>query len=149
MRPCGPVLAIAALAAGCVPNPRNEIAAVAEAAMREAVREAPGKALCVDRVITRWQPATKVRRIDPPPPPGFADLLAEGVFRGGGGLKGDAIGGVAIRGGAGCYDLRGPVISGNRAMIEVHIPGVGWNVWMRRTQADWRVVMTTTSVYPI
>jgi hypothetical protein len=87
-------------------------------------------------------------RIDPPPPPGFAPLLVPGVFRGGGGIKGATVAGVAVRGGAGCFDLRGPLVKGDRAMVEVHLPGLGWNVWLRRTDGDWRVVMTTTSRYP-
>jgi hypothetical protein len=141
------VLAGAALAA-CQPNPRNEIAGVAQAAMAQAVADAPGKALCVERAVAPWRPAAQVRRIDTPAPPGFASLRGEGVFRGGGGLRGDEVAGVAVRGGMECFQLRGPLVAGDRAMLEVGQPGIGWNVWLRKTQADWRVVMTTTSVYP-
>ena len=70
------------------------------------------------------------------------------MFRGGGGVKGADVAGVAVRDGRGCFQLRGPVVAGDRAMLEVHLPGIGWNLWERRTDADWRVVMTTTSVYP-
>lgn len=147
MRIVGPLLFTLTLA-GCQPNPRNEIAAVAQAAMAQAVADAPGKRLCVEREIAPWQPAAATGRIDTPAPPGFATLRAEGRFRGGGGLKGDEVAGVAVRSGPGCFALRGPVIAGDRAMIEVHLPGIGWNVWEKRTDGDWRVVMTTTSVYP-
>ena len=134
--------------ASCTPNPRNEIAGIAQAAMAEATKDAPGKRLCVARAIGTWRPAAIDRRIDPPAPPGFAQLLREGVFRGGGGLKGAAVGSVAVRSGAGCFDLRGPLIDGDRAMLEVHVARVGWNVWLHKVDGDWRVVMTTTSVYP-
>ena len=141
------MLASAALSA-CKPNPRNEIAGVAQAAMAQAVADAPGKPLCVERAVAPWRPAAQVKRIDTPAPPGFASLRAEGVFRGGGGLRGDEVAGVVVRGGEECFHLRGPLVAGDRAMLEVGQPGIGWNVWLRKTQADWRVVMTTTSVYP-
>lgn len=141
------LLAIGLLLAGCQPNPRNEISAIAAAALTEVQRTSPGQAPCVQRTIMPWQAAAEARRHDPPPPPGFAPLYADGVFRGGGGLKGAAVGGVAVRGGAGCLDLRGPLVAGDRAMIEVHQRGTGLNLWLRRTDGDWRVVMTTTSAY--
>lgn len=141
------VLASVALAA-CRPNPRNEIAGVAEAAMAQAVADAPGKQLCVERAIARWQPAAAAHRVDTPAPPGFAPLRGEQVFRGGGGLKGDDVAGVIVRSGRECFRLRGPLVAGDRAMLEVRQPGIGWNVWLRKTERDWRVVMTTTSVYP-
>ena len=140
--------ALIALLAGCTPNPRNEIPAIVAAAMREAVEQAPGKPLCVERIIGRWQTAREVMRLDTPAPPGFEDLRAERGFHGGGGIKGAAVGGVAVRSGQECFDLRGPVIAGDRAMIEAHLPGIGWNLWLRRADGDWRVVMTTTSTYP-
>lgn len=142
------VLVAGVMLATCRPNPRNEIGAIAQAAMAQAVADAPGKRLCVARAIAPWQPATAAHRVDPPAPPGFAPLLAAGVFRGGGGLKGADVAGVAVRERPECFHLHGPLVAGNRAMIEVRVPGVGWNVWLRRTEADWRVVMTTTSVYP-
>ena len=142
-------LAALGLLAGCVPNPRNEIGPIAEAAMTQIVADAAGQPVCVDRVIAPWQPSSEVRRIDPPAPPGFADLMTPGGFRGGGGIKGDQVGGARISAAAGCLDLRGPLVSGDRAMIEIHLPGVGQNLWLRRIAGDWRVVMTTTSEYPI
>ncbi|MBW6522351.1 hypothetical protein KZ810_02470 [Sphingomonas sp. RHCKR47] len=132
----------------CQPNPRNEIAAIADVAMEEVARTAPGQKLCVDRVIAPWQPAADVRRVDPPAPPGYADLYARGAFRGGGGISGTTVGGVPVGAAPSCFDLRGPLVSGDRAMIEVHLPGTGLNVWERRTDGVWRVVTTTTSVYP-
>ena len=116
--------------------------------MAQAVSDAPGKRLCVERAIASWQPAAAARRLDPPAPPGFAPLLNAPEFRGGGGLKGGEVAGVRIGAGNGCFQLRGPLIAGDHAMLEVHLPGIGWNVWARRTDGDWRVVMTTTSVYP-
>lgn len=134
--------------AGCQPNPRNEIAAIVEATMAQAVADAPGKRLCVERAIAPWRPAKNANRVDTPAPPGFAWLRGDQAFRGGGGVKGDNVAGVAVREGANCFQLRGPLIAGEQAMMEVGQPGFGWNVWLRRTEADWRVVMTTTSVYP-
>lgn len=140
------LIALAAVSA-CSPNPRNEIAEIASVAMEEVARTARGQRLCVDRVIAPWQPATVSRRIDPPAPPGFDKLYAAGTFRGGGGIKGDAVGGVRVGTSAGCFDLRGPLVSGNRAMIEVHHDNTGFNVWQRRTDGVWRVAAVTTSVY--
>ena len=145
---CLTIYVVSTFLSACTPNPRSEIAAIATAAMEEAVKDAPGKRLCVDRTLVPWQPPGKVQRVDPPAPPGFEGLYRAPAYRGGGALKGDGVGGVAIRSGGGCLDLRGPLIVGDRAMIEVHLPGVGWNVWERRTDGDWRVVMTTTSQYP-
>lgn len=133
--------------AGCQPNPRTEIGAVAEAALAELQRTSPGHPFCVERTIAPWQTAIAARRRDPPAPPGFAGLYDSHVFRGGGGLKGAAVGAAIVRGGAGCVDLRGPLIDGDKAMVEVHLPGIGWNVWLHRVAGDWRVVMTTTSSY--
>ena len=134
--------------AGCQPNPRTEIAAIAEAALAEVSRTAPGQALCVERTIVPWRPAAELMRKDPSPPPGYEGLYGPGVFRGGGGIKGDVVGAMAVRSGASCFDLRGPLVAGDRAMLEVHLPGTGFNLWLRRTDGDWRVVTTTTSVYP-
>lgn len=142
------VLIVLAAVSACQPNPRNEIADIASVAMEEVARTAPGQALCVDRVIATWQPAAMSRRIDPPAPPGYADLYAPGTFHGGGGVKGATLGGVPIGTAPSCFDLRGPLVKGDRAMIEVHLPGTGLNVWERRTGGVWRVVTTTTSVYP-
>lgn len=141
------LLVAAAAMAGCQPNPRNEIAAVAAAGLAEVRRTAPGQPLCVARTIAPWQPAGQVGRQDPPAPPGFAALYGAGVFRGGGGLKGGSAGGVAVSGRAGCLALHGPLIAGDRAMLEVDVPSIGQNLWMRRIDGDWRVVMTTTSSY--
>ena len=132
------------LIAGCQPNPRNEIAAVARAALAEAARKTP----CVDRTISQWQPATTARRVDTTAPSGFDDLRADHAFRGGGALSGSRIAGVAIRGGAGCIDLRGPVIDGDRALIELHLAPVSRNAWLRKVDGNWRVVATTRSYYP-
>lgn len=142
-------LAACVVVASCErqPNPRNEIGAIAEAALTEVQRTAPGQALCVDRTIAPWRAATEAHRRDPPPPPGYEPLYSGSVFRGGGGLKGAAVGGVTVRGGVGCLDLRGPLVSGEHAMIEVHQAATGLNLWLQRTGGDWRVVMTTTSVY--
>lgn len=148
MRRAAAGLIVLLAASACQPNPRNEIAAIADAAMEEVARTAPGQKLCVDRVIAPWQPADQMRRVDPPAPPGYTDLYAQGTFRGGGGIKDSTIGGVPIGTAAACFDLRGPLVSGDRAMIEVHLPGTGLNVWERRTDGVWRVVTTTTSVYP-
>lgn len=152
MRRAAGVMVLVALSA-CRPNPRNEIGEIAGAAMAEVARTArsqgPGEQLCVDRVIAPWQPAGVSRRVDPPAPPGYADLYAPDTFRGGGGIKGETIGGVRVGTSAECYDLRGPLVNGDRAMIEVHLPGVGLNVWQRRTGGVWRVVTTTTSSYPM
>lgn len=137
-----------ALLGGCTPNPRNEIPAIVSAAMGEAQKDAPGKRLCVERTIAPWQSVAEAHRIDPPAPPGFDALYATGVYRGGGALKGDRVATVAVHGGAGCFTLRGPLIAGDQAMLEVYLPGIGWNVWLKRTAPDWRVVMTTTSQYP-
>ena len=147
-RGCGLAVCVIALA-GCErqPNPRNEIAAIAEAALTEVQRTAPGQALCVDRTIAPWQTAADAHRHDPPAPPGYDALYGDGVFRGGGGLKEASVGGVAVRGGSGCLDLRGPLVSGDQAMIEVHQAATGLNLWLQRTGGDWRVVMTTTSTY--
>lgn len=141
------VVVVSVALAGCQPNPRAEIGAIAEAALGEVWRTAPGQRLCADRTIAPWQPAAAARRHDPPAPPGYASLYDDGIFRGGGGLKGAAVGGVTLRGGPGCLDLRGPIVSGDRAMIEVRQRAIGLNVWLRRTDGDWRVVMTTTSTY--
>lgn len=146
-RRIGVAAAVAALA-GCQPNPRSEIGDVARPALAELARTSADRHLCVDRTIAPWQPAAEARRIDPPPPPGFERLYAPGVFRGGGGLKEARVGDVTVGGSPDCLDLRGPLIAGDLAMIEVHLPGTGWNVWMRRVAGDWRVVMTTTSRYP-
>ena len=140
------LIALAAVSA-CSPNPRNEIAAIAGGAMEEVARTARGQRLCVDRVIAPWQPAAVSRRIDPPAPPGFEKLYAAGTFRGGGGIKGDAIGSVRVGTSAGCFDLRGPLVSGDHAMIEVHRADTGFNVWQRRTDGVWRIAVVTTSVY--
>lgn len=140
------LIALAAVSA-CSPNPRNEIAAIAGVAMEEVARTAQGQRLCVDRVIAPWQPAAKARRIDPPAPPGFEDLYAAETFRGGGGIKGGSVGGVAVGTSAACFDLRGPSVKGDRAMVEVHHADIGYNVWQRRTDGVWRVVTVTTSVY--
>lgn len=147
MRPAAAALLLVMLA-GCTPNPRAEIPAIVAAAMREAVEDAPDKPLCVDRFVAPWQPAETAGRVDTPAPPGFEPLRARGVFRGGGGIKGEETGGVAIRSGASCFALRGPLVSGDMAMIEVGQPGIGWNVWLRRQSGGWRAVMTTTSLYP-
>lgn len=140
------LIALAAVSA-CSPNPRNEIPAIAGVAMEEVARTAQGQRLCVDRVIAPWQPAAVSRRIDPPAPPGFEELYAAGTFRGGGGIKGNAIGGVRVGTRDGCYDLRGPLVKGDHAMIEVHHADTGFNVWQRRTDGVWRVAAVTTSVY--
>ena len=145
--PCA-VGIVVCLLAGCTVNPRNEIAAIAEATLAEVARTAPGQRLCVDRTVTPWSPASEARRVDPPAPPGFSALFAPGVFRGGGGLAGSRIGGVAISGKPGCFDLRGPVVSGDRALMEVHLPGTGWNGWLRKHDGRWRVAAVTTSYYP-
>lgn len=139
--------ALLLLLAGCQANPRNEIAAVADAALAEVKRTAPAQALCVDRVIPPWQPAAQARRHDPPAPPGDELLYAPGVFRGGGGLKGASVGGVRVGVGTGCLTLRGPLIAGDRAMVEVDQAGTALNLWLRRADGDWRVTMTTTGVY--
>lgn len=131
----------------CRANPRNEVPAVADAALTEVSRTAPGERLCVDRIISPWRPAGEVQWSDPPPPPGFENL-SRAAFRGGGGLKGASVGGMAIGAGRDCFDLRGPLVDGDRAMVEVHRPGTGFNLWLQRTDGDWRVVTTTTSVYP-
>lgn len=145
-RAAGLIVLVAASA--CQPNPRNEIAQIAGVAMEEVARTAPGQSLCVDRVIAAWQPAAMSRRVDPPAPPGYADLYAPGTFQGGGGVKGATLGGVPIDAKPWCFDLRGPLVKGDRGMIEVQLPGTGLNVWQRRTDGVWRVVTTTTSVYP-
>ncbi len=131
----------------CQPNPRNEIAAIAGVAMEEVARTAQGQRLCVDRVIAPWQPATTARRVDPPAPPGYDDFYTSPSFLGGGGIKGASIGGIAVGTSTGCFDLRGPVVIGDRAMIEVHHADTGFNVWQRRTDGVWRVVTVTTRVY--
>lgn len=140
-------------ASACQPNPRNEIAQIADVAMEEVARTANAQVfsapLCVDRVITPWQPAHYARRIDPPAPPGFADLYAPDSFRGGGGVKGAIVGGIPVATRPECFALFGPLIRGDRAMIEVHVPGIGFNIWERRTDGVWRVVTTTTSDYPL
>ena len=138
----------ACLLAGCSDNPRTQIQPIVEAAMVSMTIDAPGRSLCVDRTIALWQPNDEVKRIDTPTPPGFEDLRREGVFRGGGGIKGDMVGPARVGSGAGCFDLRGPLIDGDRAMVEVHLPGIGHNIWLRRTGPDWRAVMSTTSEYP-
>ena len=135
-----------ALATGCSPNPRNEIPDIAAAALADMARTDPGRHLCVQRTIAAWQPAVEAGRYDPPAPPGLGELYAA-PFRGGGGLKGASAGGVPIGSGAGCLDLRGPLVSGDRAMIEAHLGDAGLNNWLRRTDGDWRVVMTTSSSY--
>ncbi|WP_375270146.1 hypothetical protein [Sphingomonas sp.] len=146
MRRAAAAIALATLVA-CRPNPRNEIAEIAGVAMEEVARTAQGRPLCVDRVIAPWQEASASRRVDPPAPPGYGDLYAAGTFRGGGGIKGDAIGGVRVGTSAACFDLRGPLVKDERAMIEVHHADIGFNVWQRRTDGVWRVAAVTTSVY--
>lgn len=152
MRRAAAGLIVLLTASACQPNPRNEIAAIADAAMEEVARTANAKVfsapLCVDRVIAPWEPAQYSLRIDPPAPPGFADLYAPDTFRGGGGVKGALVGGIPVAARPECLSLFGPLIRGDRAMIEVHLPGTGLNVWERRTDGVWRVVTTTTSVYP-
>ncbi len=140
------LLAGVMLVAGCSPNPRGEITAIAAAALADMASTDSGRHLCVQRTIAPWRPAAEARRYDPPAPPGFGPLFAAG-FHGGGGLKGASVGGVPVGGGAGCVDLRGPLVSGDRAMIEAHLGEAGLNNWLRRTDGDWRVVMTTSSVY--
>ena len=142
-----PVILLLA-AAGCRPNPRNEIHAVTDAALTSAVAETRDKGLCVHRAIAPWRPAGEARRVDTPAPPGFAPLRIVGVFRGGGALKGKQVGGVRVAEEGICLDLRGPLIAGDRAMVELHSAPAGWNLWLRKTDGDWRVVMTTTSAYP-
>ena len=146
MRLLGAALLLAV--AGCRPNPRNEIAAVADAALTSAVAETRNPDLCVHRAISPWRPAAEARRVDTPAPPGFEPLRAAGVFRGGGALKGAQAGGVRVAEGAGCLDLRGPLVAGDRAMVELQQGPSGWNLWLRKTDGDWRMVMTTTSAYP-
>lgn len=145
-------LVVLLAASACQPNPRNEIAQIADVAMAEVARTANARVfsapLCVDRIIPPWQPAQHARRIDPPAPPGFADLYAPDTFRGGGGVRGAIVGGILVASRPECFTLYGPLIRGDRAMIEVHLPGTGLNVWQRRTGGVWRVVTTTTSVYP-
>lgn len=147
MRRAAAAGAIVLAAAACQPNPRNEITAIAGVAMEEVARTAQGRRLCVDRVIAPWRPAVEAGRVDPPAPPGYGDLYDRGTFRGGGGIKGDAVGGVRVGTSAECYDLRGPLVKGDRAMIEVHHTDIGFNVWQRRTDGVWRVATVTTSVY--
>ena len=147
MRRAAAGLVVLLAASACQPNPRNEIAAIAGVAMEEVARTAQGQRLCVDRVIAPWQPAAKVRRVDPPPPPGYENFYDAPSFLGGGGIKGASIGGVAVGTSVECFDLRGPVVIGDRAMIEVHHADIGFNVWQRRTDGVWRVVTVTTSVY--
>jgi hypothetical protein len=141
------VAALAFAAAACSPNPRTEIPDIAAAALAELPVVAPGRSLCVERTIAQWHPAGEESRLDPPAPPGFAELLAQHRFPGGGGLKGDSVAGVPVRHGVGCFDLRGPLVAGDRAMITAHLRGVGLNLWLRRVGLDWRVVATTTSPY--
>ena len=139
------VAAILLSVCACRPNPRNDIPILADTALDEVSRTAPGQRLCVDRVVAPWRPAAETGRTDPPPPPGYDSVLRAG-FRGGGGLKGATAGGMTI-GGSGCFDLRGPLVDRDRAMVEVHQADTGLNVWLQRTDGDWRVVTTTTSVY--
>jgi hypothetical protein len=139
--------ALACLAAGCQPNPRSEIEAIATAGLAALRQSAPAEPPCVGRTIAPWQPPSQGRRPDPSAPPGFAGLYAPGVFRGGGGLKGAAIGGVAVSGRPGCIDLRGPLIDGDRAMLEAAAAPMARNLWLRRTDGQWRVVATTLSRY--
>lgn len=135
------------LLAGCQPNPRNEIGAVAAAALLEVKQTAPAQAPCVQRVIMPWRPAREAHRHDPPAPPGYEPLYAPGTFRGGGGLKGAMAGGVGVGGGPDCLALRGPLIADDRAMLEVDQAATALNLWLRRIDGDWRVTMTTTSIY--
>jgi len=142
------VMGIAALIGGCSPGPDVETTAIAAAALTELARTLPGQRLCTEREVVPWTPTDEINRIDPPPPPGFAPLLTSGRARGGGALIGDTVGTVPIRNGADCFDLRGPLVIDDRAMMEVHLPGIGWNAWMMRRNDRWVVVMVTSSVYP-
>ncbi|WP_174297148.1 hypothetical protein, partial [Sphingomonas bacterium] len=63
-----PTLLPALVLAGCQPNPRNEIAAIAEAGMADVARTSPGQAACVERTIAPWRPPTEAGRYDPPTP---------------------------------------------------------------------------------
>jgi len=142
------VLGLAALIGGCSSNPDVKTTAIAAAALTELARTLPWQRLCAERDVAPWTPAVEINRIDPPPPPGFAPLLTSGGSRGGGALIGDTVGTVPIRNGADCFDLRGPLVIDDRAMMEVHLPGIGWNAWMMRRDDRWVVVMVTSSVYP-
>lgn len=138
-----PALALA----GCQPNPRNEISAIAQAALEDVVRTSPGQASCVARTIAPWRPPAEARRYDTPAPPGMAELYGAGVFRGGGGLKSASVGGLPVAGGTGCLVLSGPLVRGDHAMLEMRLETTSLNSWLKRTDGDWRVVMTTASVY--
>ncbi|MGI4731669.1 MAG: hypothetical protein ACRYFW_07980 [Janthinobacterium lividum] len=146
MRGWGTLAAGVMLATGCSPNPRNEMPAIAAAALADMASTDPGRHLCVGRTIAPWRPAAEAGRYDPPAPPGYAGLYDTG-FRGGGGLKGASVGGVPVSGRPGCIDLRGPLVSGDRAMVEAHLGDASLNDWLKRTDGDWRVVMTTSSTY--
>lgn len=125
---------------GCKPNPRREMPAVVDAGLRYLAAKAPS--ICIERTIAPWSPSRSLRRHEADAPAGFEILFRPGAFRGGGGIK-VAPAGIRINSRSYCHVLAGPVIVRDHAMLRLTMSDGARKLWLRKTDAGWRVIGMT------